>query len=276
MKRRDLSFSRDKFSNKLTIDIDGPYFPVEKFQKALGHFLTILSELDRGMSSTGDPVIEWSISSVKSESLHLTAEANLVSDDIELSRPSEVILTFARGMEFLQERPERPPLFSNTTLKSAKAFSDMIDPENFAEIEFSAGSWRMQITRSISANVDELIEDFYKFYGSIEGTLVSISLANKQSFGIRDFLEKRVVKCYFPDHLFEAARNALGKRVYVFGIIRQRTHGQKINIQVAELKVLPNYNELLSLNEISRNIRVSIDEGTSLLRLMCFLGISKQ
>lgn len=255
MQRRDLSFSRDEFSNKLTIDIDGPYFPLEKFQKALEHFITILSELDRGISSTGDPVLEWSISSVRSESLHLTAEANLVSDDIELSRPSEVIFTFARGMELIQERPERPPIFSNKALRSARAFSEMINPENFAEIEFSTDNWRIQITRSIATNVDELIEDFHKSYGSIEGTLVSISIANTQSFGIRDFLEERVIKCYFPDHLFEVARNALGKRVYVFGIIRQRTHGQKINIQVTELKVLPDPDELPSLKDIFRDIR---------------------
>jgi hypothetical protein len=255
MQRRDLSFSRDEFSNKLTIDIDGPYFPLEKFQKALEHFLTILSELDRCISSTGDPVLEWSISSVRNESLHLTAEANLVSDDIELTRPSEVIFTFARGMELIQERPERPPIFSNKALRSAKAFSEMLNPENFAEIEFSTGNWRIQITRSIAANVDDLIEDFHKSYGAIEGTLVSISIANAQSFGIRDFLEERVIKCYFPDTLFEVARNALGKRVYVFGIIRQRTHGQKINIQVTELKVLPDPHELPSLKDIFRNIR---------------------
>lgn len=255
MQRQDLSFSRDEFINTLTIDIDGPYFPLEKFKETIEHFLTILSELDRGISTTGDPVIEWSISSVSSGSLHLTAEANLVSDDIEPSRPSEVIFTFARGMEFIRERPERPPLFSNRALKSAKAFSELLDPENFAEIEVSAGKWRLQITRSISANVNEVIEDFHKSYGAIEGTLVSISLANKQSFGIRDFLEEKVIRCFFPDDLFETARSALGKRVYVFGIIRQRTHGEKINIQATELKVLPSSSELLTLKDIFKNVR---------------------
>lgn len=255
MQSRDLSFSRDALSNKLAIDIDGPYFPLEKFQQALEHFLTILAEIDRGLSSRGTPDIEWSISSVRSASLHLTAEANLVSDDIEPNRPFEVILTFARGMELIQERPERPLMFSNKALRSVKAFSEMLSPENFAEIEFSTDNWRIQITKSLSANVAELIEDYHKSYGSIEGTLVSISIANKQSFGIRDVLDGRVVKCFFPDNLFETARNALGKRIYVFGIIRQQTHGQKINIQVTDLKVLPEFNELLSLKDIFRNIR---------------------
>ena len=255
MRRQDLSFSRDDFINTMTIDIDGPYFPLEKFKETIEHFLSILSELDRGISTTGKPVIEWSVSSVSDGSLHLTAEANVVSEDIEPGRPSEVIFTFARGMEFIREKPERPPLFSNKALKSAKAFSELLDPENFAEIELGAGNWRIQITRSISANVDEIIEDYHKSYGAIEGTLVSISLANKQSFGIRDFLEDRVVRCFFPDDLFEIARSALGKRVYVFGIIRQRTHGQKINIQATELKVLPSSNELLSLKDILKAVR---------------------
>lgn len=256
MHSRDGS-SRDVFSNKLTIDIDGPYFPFEKFHKALEHFLTILTEIERGISSTKGPGIEWSITEVRSASLHLTAEANLTSDDVELTRPTDVIFAFARGMETIQERPVRPRMFSDKALRSAKAFSEMLDPENFAEIEFSADKWRIQITRSIAANVDELIEDYHKSYGSIEGTLVSISIATatKQSFGIRDVLDDRVIRCYFPDHLFETARNALGKRVYVFGVIRQRTHGHKINIQITELKVLPDQSELPSLNDIFRAMR---------------------
>ncbi|GAB1543007.1 hypothetical protein NUACC21_56810 [Scytonema sp. NUACC21] len=255
MRHQDLTYFSDEFSNKLTIDIDGPYFPLEKFQKAIENFQTILSELDRKISRTGNPGIEWSISSITSGSIHLTAEANLINDDVERNRPSQVISTFVRGLEILQERPERPVLFTNKALLSARAFSEMLDPDNFAEIEFRTARKRIQITTSISSHVDEIIQDFHAAYGSIEGQLVSISLANKQSLGIRDFLDNKIVKCYFPDSLFETARNALGKRVYVFGIIRQRTHGSKVNIKVSELKVLPDSSEIPSLMDIFRNMR---------------------
>ena len=255
MRHQDLRYSRDEFSNKLTIDIDGPYFPLEKFQKALENFQTILSELDRGISGTGKPGVEWSISSISSASIHLTAEANLISDEIERNRPAQVISTFVRGLEILKERPERPLLFTNKVLKSARAFSEMLDPDSFAEIEFRADPGRIQVTTSISSHVDEIIKDFHRSYGSIEGQLVSISIAKKQSFGIRDFLDNKIVKCYFSDSIFETARNALGKRVYAFGIIRQRTHGPKVNIEVTELKVLPDPSEMPSLMDIFRNIR---------------------
>jgi hypothetical protein len=255
MRHQDLRYSRDEFSNKLTIDIDGPYFPLEKFQKALENFQTILSELDRSISGTGKPGVEWSISSISSASIHLTAEANLISDEIERNRPALVISTFVRGLELLQERPERPVLFTNKALISARAFSEMLDPDNFAEIEFRADPGRIQVTTSISSHVDEIIKDFHTSYGSIEGQLVSISLANQQSLGIRDFIDNKIIKCYFPDSLFETARNALGKRIYVFGIIRQRTHGPKVNIKVAELKVLPDPSEMPSVMDIFRNLR---------------------
>ncbi len=254
MRHQDLRYSRDEFSNKLTIDIDGPYFPLEKFQKALENFQTILSELDRGISGTGKPGVEWSISSISSASIHLTAEANLISDEIERNRPAQVISTFVRGLEILKERPERPLLFTNKVLKSARAFSEMLDPDNFAEIEFRADPGRIQVTTSISSHVDEIIKDFHRSYGSIEGQLVSISIAKKQSFGIRDFLDNKIVKCYFSGSIFETARNALGKRVYAFGIIRQRTHGPKVNIEVTELKVLPDPSEMPFQSKIIKYI----------------------
>ncbi|WGV27014.1 OB-fold nucleic acid binding domain-containing protein [Halotia branconii] len=255
MWHQDLTYSRDEFSNKLTIDIDGPYFPLEKFQKVIENFQGILSELDRTISGTGKPGIEWSISSISSASIHLTAEANLISDEIEHNRASQIITTFVRGLEILQEKPERPTLFNNRALSNARAFSEMLDPENFAEIEFRSDFGRIQVTSSISSHVDEIIQDYHTSYGSIEGQLVSISLANQQSLGIRDFLDNKIIRCYFPDHIFEIAKDALGKRVYVFGKIRQRTHGPKVNITVEELKVLPDSSELPSLMDIFHNIR---------------------
>ncbi len=97
-------------------------------------------------------------------------------------------------------------------------------------------------------NVDEITQNFYSIYGSIEGQLVSINIANRQKMGIRSLTDNKIIKCFFPEELFEQAREALGKRVYVFGLIRQYLHGEKINIQVQEMKVFPEKSASSSLS----------------------------
>lgn len=104
-------------------------------------------------------------------------------------------------------------------------------------------------------NVDEITQNFYSTYGSIEGQLVSINIANRQKMGIRSLTDNKITKCFFPEELFEQAREALGKRVYVFGLIRQYLHGEKINIQVQEMKVFPKKSAASSLSNIINSIR---------------------
>ena len=104
-------------------------------------------------------------------------------------------------------------------------------------------------------NVDEITQNFYSIYGSIEGQLVSINIANRQKMGIRSLTDNKIIKCFFPEELFEQAREALGKRVYVFGLIRQYLHGEKINIQVQEMKVFPEKSASSSLSNIINSIR---------------------
>ena len=238
---------------RLTITIDGPYFPLEKFRKVLDNFSTVLSEIDKETSDTGKTDIEWSISEVRQGSICLTAEANIISNEVELERPYEIIKAFKSGLETIKKSPIRPNNFTARALKSIKDTSDLIDPQDFAEISFSDTQWRIYLDKNISVNVDEITQNFYKIYGSVEGKLVSISLAQRQNMGIRSSTDKKVIKCFFPDELFDQARDSLGKRVYVFGLIRQYLHGDKINIQVQELKVLPE--ETKSLTELSSIMR---------------------
>ncbi|MGB5593313.1 MAG: hypothetical protein WBM32_06830 [Crocosphaera sp.] len=229
--------------NKLTININGPYFPLDKFRQILDSFSTVLSEIEKEMSETGRKGVEWSISEVRQGSIYLTAEASIIKEDVELDRPQAIIKAFQLGLEQIKESPIRPNYFNDISLKKAKIFSDLIDPNDFAEIGFSAKDWRFNVTRNFSVNIDEIINDFHTYYGAIEGKLVSINIAKGHEIGIRSTVENKTIPCFFSDELFESARNALGQRVYVFGLIRQYLHGEKINIQVQEIKVLPEPSE---------------------------------
>ena len=234
-------------ATKLTININGPYFPLKKFQQILDSFSTVLSEIDKEISETGNVGVEWSISEVRQGSIYLTAEVSIIKEDVELDRPQEIIKAFQSGLEVIKEHPIRPKYFNDISLKKAKIFSELIDPNDFAEIGFSTKIWRFNVTKNIAVNIDEIIKTFHQYYGAIEGKLVSISIRKGQRIGIRSMVENKTITCFFPDELFETARNALGKRVYVFGLIQQHLHGEKINIQVQEIKLLPEPSESFSV-----------------------------
>jgi len=239
----------------LTISIEGPYFPLAKFRKALDSFIDLLTEVDKETSDNGDLTVEWAISSITSGSIHITAIANPVNKEIHQSRPRQVIKTVTQGIDQLQEAPLIPIGFSEAALKHTKTFGVILDPNDFAEIKFRSNGWNKNIAPRLAGNIDEITKTTQNFYGSIEGTLVSISIADKQTLGIRSSIEGKIIRCHFKDELFELAKDALGGRVYVFGLVRQRLHGPKINIQVDELRILPSQDEMPTISEILARLR---------------------
>ncbi|MDJ0658889.1 MAG: hypothetical protein QNJ42_05300 [Crocosphaera sp.] len=242
-------------TTQLTININGPDFPFKKFQQVLDSFSTVLSEIDKEISDTGKEGVEWSISEVRQGSICLTVEASIVKEDVEIDRPQEIIKAFQSGLDVIKDNPIRPKYFNDISLKKARVFSELIDPNDFAEIGFSPQDWRFNVTKNLSVNIDEIIKRFHQYYGAIEGKLVSISIAGRHKIGIRGQIENKIIPCFLPDELLETARNALGKRVYVFGLIREYLHGEKINIQVQEIKLLPEPSDSLSVANILNMMR---------------------
>lgn len=249
------SFVKGSGEATLTISIDGPYFPLDKFRKALDSFIDLLTEVDKETSEKGDLTIEWAISSIRSGSIHITAVANPVNQELHNTRPNEVLRTVTKGLDQLQEVPVIPNGFSEAALKYSRTFGAILNPNDFAEIRFKSNGWNKNVAPRLAGNIDEITRTTQKFYGSVEGVLVSISVTGKQSLGIRSSIEAKTVRCYFKDELFETAKDALGHRVYVFGLIRQRVHGPKINIEVEELKMLPSADELPTVNDILARLR---------------------
>lgn len=239
----------------LTIVIDGPYFPLTKFRQAIDSLLGLLTEIDKETSNKGDTTVEWSIQSIESGSIHMTAVATPVNEERDHQRPSEVMQTFTSGIARLQDAPVIPDGFSEAALRHTRAFGELINPDDFAAIQLGSDGWNTSIAPRLAGNVNEIARTTQKYYGSIEGVLVSISLSGRQTLGIRSKLEGKTIKCFFKDDLFEVAKEALGKRVYVFGIIRQRRHGPKINIEVHELRMLPSREEQPSVNDILARLR---------------------
>ena len=232
-----------KFDTSLTIYIDGPSLPFEKFIKAQEKLAIVLQEVDQKMSGSDECYVSWIISTVASGSVYLTIEGTPALEEVGLSDISEIADMFKSGMEIIANSAEWPPYFTERALVSAKDIAELVG-EDISSIQILRKSHRVSLTKYLAANVDELIGGHYKSFGSVEGKLGSISVHKKKTFLVYEFLTNKSVRCYFPNHLFETAKDALGKRVSVAGLIRSRKNGDRVSIVVEELEVFPNSEEL--------------------------------
>jgi len=247
---------KDSSNTTLTLSIDGPYFPLTKFRKALDGFIDLLTEIDKETSDTGNISVEWELTSIKQGSWHISTAGNPMSSEADQSRPCQIIQLFREGISQLQDSPVIPIGFTEAALRYTKVFGELINPNDFADIKFRNDGWTKTITPRLSGNIDEIRKSTYKFYGSLEGKLVSINVAGKQKIGIRSSIEEKTIQCYFNEDMFDIAKQALGQRVYVFGLIRQRLHGSKINIKAEEIKILPSRKDIPDVNEILSRLRI--------------------
>lgn len=239
----------------LSVKVDGTHIPLEKFRKLIDAFMETLNEIDKETSDDQNRTIFWDIRSLTYNSpLLLEIEATPNSKSIDTRRPIKVINTFRDGIKALQHPNILPNGFSEKALRSAKKIAEIIDPNDLAEITFIGKGWQTQINADLVANLEKHLDDTYnthKSYGSVEGKLLSITLNKRKKFGVKASLQASLVDCYFKEEsLFEQAREYLGKRVYVYGIVRKKDNGEKLNIEVLEIEKLPDLEDMPSAQEM--------------------------
>jgi hypothetical protein len=231
--------------NKLTIRIDGPYFPFEKFLKAISTFNSILREIDKETSEDGNPTITWSIQSVNEGSLVLTAQGNPRVEGVNFDRAFEVIDCFAGGLDSLRKTSDRPSGFSSAAMKHVETFAKLVSPNDFAELDFFSDGWKFNKMGEVAANLIQEPIESYKFCGSIVGKMVSLNNEKQTRFGVRIVEQRKTVNCFLDDEeLFKTALEAIESRqpTYIYGEIRQIWNGLKVNIKASEIKLLPEEN----------------------------------
>jgi hypothetical protein len=258
MQDENIGFERNIFDNTLTIRIDGRAFPQAKFIKVLRTLFSLLEEIDKETSEDGEITLDWDIEAVTKGSLTLKTKSNPINANIPFSRGREVVQTLGLGLEQLSHKSQKPNGFSAKAIKSAKSLIEEIDPEDIAEIDLSSKNWGFHAFNEIAKNLIEIPLQTYSFWGAVEGKLVSLNAENKIKFGIRSKLQPKLINVFVGDDevLFQKAVDAIRKRVYIYGEIRQWFGGEKVNIKAREIKVFPDDSEIPTSSEILRMLGV--------------------
>lgn len=232
----------------LTLKISGQRITADRFLKAVSAFVGLINDVADNVSGEHG-AFRW-IVSVESGSaiVHFRPEPRKASLDYA---PAS-IKAVNDGLDLVERRPERPRFWSDTALRKAKDLAEVleVDDGSLDHVSVKLDRQQVEITRKLTAHVNDLIGADYTSLGTIEGRLRTVTEAGGVHFIVQDPLTHNSVRCYIEDEDVERYLGAFRKRVSVYGEIRYRKDGQAISITVREFRVLRESHELPTAKDV--------------------------
>ena len=134
-------------------------------------------------------------------------------------------------------------------LRSTRALATL---SGVASVDLSSEAFgEVTLSREIALNIEKIIGAIYNSYGSVEGILNVIDLRDQPIFKITDLLTLETVECSFGREDLDTAKDALEKRVYVYGLISSREDGKRVRISVDEIEIFPSEADLPSVSDVT-------------------------
>ena len=195
-----------------------------------------------------------------SNPLTITVAPSLLGSEEDTSE--KVIHAYLQGMREIENQPGIPPYFSEQTLKAARALVSLLG-NGISKLVFSSpNETSVSPTLHAAANIDAIIErgagGAYEFI-AIEGKLETVSTHNTDHFFIWEILTNNRVQCRATPEQLEQAKNALRKRVQVYGRARY-VRGKPTNMEVESIRILRDTHELPQPRDLGK---VDITGGMS-------------
>jgi hypothetical protein len=206
-------------------------------------FAQLISEVAKTyVGSKRDPV-DW-IVDVQPGSVRLPLRGRPTTDKLDPSAIREIASVIAGGIETLDARSERPPCFSDRAVQLTKALANLATDD--VPISVRNGQTRIPLSTRVVANADALLGPVLASYGTIEGRLEALNIHGpRPAFAIFEPLTGHRVECYFGERVELAeVTAAIGKRVGARGRIKTRRNGERVSVEVDELRVLRDADEL--------------------------------
>ncbi len=247
----------------LSVEIDAQDLTIGRFHQLTGSLTGLIREVADSVEAKGHEVVRWVIADVHHSNITLDLAPQRTRDDVSPDLPDRITDAIASGMAAIQARAERPPHFSDAALERAKELANSVGDEVRAvriRAKNREGNARVDVsvTKQLVANVDEIIGAQVESFGTVEGRMEGLIVHDRRRFYVWDSLTNRRVECQFGTRVeLDEILAAFGKRVGVRGVIRRRKTGEKVSVEVAELRVFPPESELPSVADIRGIMRGS-------------------
>jgi hypothetical protein len=201
---------------------------------ASGTFAGLINEVAESYTGVQRPV-RWLVE-VEAGSVRLPLHAEPTSDRLRGSAAHEIAAVIVDGLAGLEAKPERPPYFTDRALEQAKALSNLLRDD--LPLAVRNGSGRIRLTKQLYVNAEKALGIPRESFGTVEGRLEAVSIHEGREFGIWQLDGKRV-RCFFGRYVpLEEVLAAVGKRVAARGVIKTRPSGERVSVDVRELRAL--------------------------------------
>jgi hypothetical protein len=168
------------------------------------------------------------------------------------------------AIEVLEHGGDARRLLSFPALERARALTGLLR-DGAGGIVIRALGREVPLTAAGAAQAKALLDQKYRSFGSVEGTIETLSVHQKRPyFNVFHALDGYAVKCRSDLETLTEAKASLGARVRVSGEIVRRYDGRPETVEVAEIRVLRSREELPPASAI-RGILEDGSHGQELL-----------
>jgi len=240
---------QDSGAYRLSLTLDGPEVAWDAFVQAARSWNGLLRSVDRQVAG-GQPNVTWVIQSIsKASPLLIELVAHPARAEVKPEMVRKTVKAVTQGLRTIQHSARRPQYFSDRALANAKDLAELHE-RNVTSIKVRNGRATVEVTKRLSANVDELIGPKTSSEGTVEGTLEVISIHGKPEFSIFEPLTSNRVACYFAPEQLEGVMKAFGRRVAAYGEIFASASGKRLSVRVESFDVFPAEEKLPGIDEM--------------------------
>jgi hypothetical protein len=201
--------------------------PLAEFAEAMRHFSSLVEALTSEVGENAE--IEWEISRLESGS----ATAVIVGKSFDQAAIEKVVRAFEVIGGSIQKDEAIP--YSERVVKEARAITAILNGK-ITSVEFNTDDFGVSVDKPME--IQGVVAGEYAF-GTVTGTVETLSKHGKMRFVLYDSLFNRAVDCFLQQGQEDWMLDAWDKRVRVAGeVTRDPNSGRPIsvhNIQYIEL-----------------------------------------
>lgn len=211
---------------------------LREFIDALKNLLGVLEDLDSTISREQRGSITWEVSFLQKESPPVVGITGVPRRPVVVDISESVEKQLFENAILLNRSAERNQFFSDSALNRLKHVAAKTKRLGPITVYTNREQERREavISETTLQNVQQLTGVKYSAFGSISGSLDSITVHRHDEFRIWDENTGKPVRCKFDRAYEDKIKDALRSKVVVSGIIHANNFGFPISIDVEDVQ----------------------------------------
>ena len=215
---------------------------LSEFHQTTGNFLGLLQEFDSAVANTSNGFLDWRVAVLRLDPAPIIGVTPRVRHRTRHARDTSewVERELITGIGTLTDGQERPKNFSDAALtklhRIAKTAPQIGDSQIYTAVGDSI-KLETYITARTFTQVEELTIPRSFSFGTVTGSLETISIHNGLEFRVWEENSARPVRCVVSPSQRGRALEFLGSKVIVSGNIRADRYGRPISMKVENFDI---------------------------------------